>query len=699
MALELLAWSPDYFDDTVDVLARLAALDPDGSWSNRPHRSLVEICSAWLPNTTASTRHRLRALKRLLRDEPGVARQVLYDLIPDRHGTQLAHRAPRFRDWKREVQVTRAEVVEFVSTIVEMLLADLGTDAARYLAFIDKIDRVSPAHRREFAQQLAALGSTLEDDEARAQLYGAVRAKCAHHREYSDSSWAMPEEELAVLETAAAAVQPRAAIHQASWLFESDWITLGDLARRDDFDAYDEAVRERRANAIERVLTEGGLDSVADLAAGTSHPHLVGVALAQHTSAFDTEMLAWLSDVAGSKRDVAYAYLAARLSEDGPALGDYLLGLTNDAAVQAMILRATGDPPAAWAKLTELPQAVARQYWQGFVYFGLGGNFDRVLDAARGLLSARRYAAVIGLLALYERKVDTAEGAEVAAQACEGLLAAASADAEIGRLSSHDFERAFALLARHRDSVGRPRVIAIEWQLFPALGFQAQAPGLHAALAEEPDFFAELIGILYSRDDQADESGAMEASRASAGGDVDDGSVGDSPEPTDQQRSLVIRAWEVLHSWRTCPGLALDGTLDGVSLQAWVWKARERLKRDARLRPGEMEIGRILAFAPKDDDGMFPPRAVRELLEDVCSEQLERGLALGIFNKRGVTSRGLFDGGRQEWDLAASFRAQGEESQPWPRTRKLLRELADGYERDARREDEEAERRRRGLHD
>lgn len=167
----------------------------------------------------------------------------------------------------------------------------------------------------------------------------------------------------------------------------------------------------------------------------------------------------------------------------------------------------------------------------------------------------------------------------------------------------------------------------------------------------------------------------------------------------EQLRALASRAFEVLHSWRTCPGIGPDAYVDLALLSGWVSAARSRLTEDARLGPGDSEIGKILAYAPADVDTMFPPRAVRDLLEDVRSDALEEGLTLGVPNKRGVTSRRLLDGGKQEWDLAAQLRVQEEAATPWPRTRKLLRMLAEQYERDARREDEESERRRRGMHD
>jgi len=123
------------------------------------------------------------------------------------------------------------------------------------------------------------------------------------------------------------------------------------------------------------------------------------------------------------------------------------------------------------------------------------------------------------------------------------------------------------------------------------------------------------------------------------------------------------------------------------------------LRDDDRVDSGDGQIGRILAYAPPDPDGMFPPEAVRVLLEDVRSGRLDTGLELGILNKRGVTSRGLLDGGAQEWELAKRHRRPAGAAAPWPRTKKILNRIADSYESDALREDEKAERRRRGIHD
>ena len=72
--------------------------------------------------------------------------------------------------------------------------------------------------------------------------------------------------------------------------------------------------------------------------------------------------------------------------------------------------------------------------------------------------------------------------------------------------------------------------------------------------------------------------------------------------------------------------------------------------------------------------------------------------AIKVYNNRGATSRSLDEGGRQEWDLSERYRArEGQFLERWPRTAAIMRRLADTYESHARREDTEAERRRRGL--
>ncbi|MEH0986141.1 hypothetical protein [Micromonospora sp. CPCC 205556] len=679
-ALEVVAWSPEHVDDAVEVLGSLAALDPGGTWSNRPRRSLANILNCWAPNTAADVDHRIRMIRRQLRHRPGVARQTLHDLLPHTGRLQTVHPGPRFRDWKQRARVTPAEFETQMNAVVEMLLDDLSDDPDRFVRMVAHLGHLSATHRAVFVARVTALGATLADDGQRGQLFDAVREFVARHREYADAVWALPEEQLRPLESAAEVVRPHDPVRRNAWLFASDWVTLGDHSRRDDYDAYERAMQQLRTQAVDEVYRFGGADAVAQLAANTEYPHFVGDALARVGASSDDTMLAWLTADDRSRFEVAFAYVRGRLRDGGAELRDRWLSASSDVLAQARILRATLDPPAAWTKLTELDPAVAGPYWQEFTYYGLGHYFSPVLQAARSLTATGRPAAALHLLVLYRKRHDTAEAAGVAADALDTLIAGGCQDPEFTTLRDHDFQELFALMARYGDEVGAQRLLAIEWQLFPVLGFQADAPTLHGALAEDPALFVELVRHAFKGEASAPQQTRPESS-----------------EPEQIKLDLALRAYEVLHDWRKCPGVRADGTLDEELLRRWVDEARDRLRDIGRLRVGDSRIGQILAYAPPDADGLFPPKPVRELLENLRSDSLVNGLHTGIYNRRGVTTRGIYDGGDQEWQLAEDYRRQADEAAAWPRTRKLLISLAESYERDARGHDAEAERLRRGL--
>ena len=97
----------------------------------------------------------------------------------------------------------------------------------------------------------------------------------------------------------------------------------------------------------------------------------------------------------------------------------------------------------------------------------------------------------------------------------------------------------------------------------------------------------------------------------------------------------------------------------------------------------------MLAKSPADADGTWPCEAVRNVLEDLKSEKLERGLMIGIHNRRGAHFRRA--GGDQERNLANTFRGFEQRVQSrWPRTASVLGAIVREYEREAKREDDRA---------
>jgi len=78
---------------------------------------------------------------------------------------------------------------------------------------------------------------------------------------------------------------------------------------------------------------------------------------------------------------------------------------------------------------------------------------------------------------------------------------------------------------------------------------------------------------------------------------------------------------------------------------------------------------------------------------------MRNGFIVGTtHNKRGVTSRGMWDGGAQERDLADHYRSFADKLHlSQPNIANLLEQIARSYEQDGKREDTEANLRKEGY--
>jgi len=123
-----------------------------------------------------------------------------------------------------------------------------------------------------------------------------------------------------------------------------------------------------------------------------------------------------------------------------------------------------------------------------------------------------------------------------------------------------------------------------------------------------------------------------------------------------------------------------------------VTEARSLCKESGRLEVCDSRIGEMLAYAPGDMDQVWPCTPVRNFIEKVKSEDLDRGLQRGIYNKRGSHWKSMNEGGKQEYSLAKQYADFAEKlTISWPRLAAVLRNVSHGYEREAQIEDEQAQ--------
>lgn len=685
-ALECVSWSPDHFGRAVDLLARLDEIDPGGRMSNRPAASLAAIFRPWHPDNSVDPDRRITVLDTLRHRHPDSAWKLECSMLPENHGTHFPISGPAFRTWKPDkLSVTYGEIWKMTTAAVERCIDDAGEDAQRWSTILAHTSALPPADRERV---VAALDSMADQPELATDFQDAVWRVLVdfigHHREFPDAAWALPEEELGKFDALVARYVPKSAYLRLVGLFQS-WTPYVGARRQDDFEDYERELGRQRVEAIKEIESEGGFDAITRLARDASVHGSVGIALANVGSSHGEELLGWLASDDPDLISTAGSYFSARYEREGFELITGLLerdDLTVDQRAR-LLLVARDNLPEAWALAAADPE-LETGYWAAFQPLGLGRDFDKVDEVADRLIQAGRYADVLHLMSMYshmDKDGPRPQAAKLIVRALDGLLADQAQSAAARDLSTYDFQQLFTYLEAMREHLALGDLVRLQWSYLPALGYDGKVPALSESLAVDPAKFVGIVCTVYRVRPRSEDEEVAE----------------DQADEEQRDASMATNAYRLLNAWDSPPGL-VDGVMNAEVLRTWIDRAVNLLAERGRTEVGLQHIGQVLGHTPPDADGTWPGIVVQDLLEEVQLDHIETGLYLHIVNSRGVTSRGLEDGGDQELRLASDYRVKAEAlADSAPRVAGLFRRIAASYESDARRNEEDAERFRRGL--
>lgn len=676
--LEALAWSDEYLPQVAHLLATLDRIDRGGQLSNRPLRSLCEIFLPWHPGTSASPRSRAVVLRAVVDREPEVGWRLLLELLPGKRQSSVPTHRPKWRSLGQvdRRNVLRSEVMEAYELNIELTLQVAATDAARLSDLVEHYPNLPPRHQATLEAALRATSHNGAEAEVMQRLWARLHKLCRHHSRFADTDWAMSRSHLDRLQAIADTMVAEDPVLKHRWLFDEQF---PDLGNRDE--AHEERARElqdRRQTALREVLAAKGWNGILQLASTVVYRYIVGTEVGL-LNCDDSEVLAamdawrllpspdWMALRSAS---------SSRLSVAGRDWTNNLLRFTREhswpALAVAMALVDFPDVRQTYDTIEHLDEDVQREYW--------GRRFGFVRGATEDLDAFRH--AVEGFLA-HGRAVDLIDqnwgdlpklGSAKVLRIIDAFIETPPNKEKAQSLASieHDLKHLFDWLRKQSD-VEVEALARREYTLLPLLtghGTGSNDLSLHQLLRRQPAFFADVVCDLYKP--------------ASAEREVAD-------QDLETVKMRAHAAFELLESWQSPPGVDA-GTVDAVEVEAWVAAARELLRTRDRADVGDQRIGKLLYYLPRDPlDGAYPPQPLRKLLEDWRSDQLERGIELESFNSRGVTSRAVLEGGRQERELAERWRRDASTiGAAWPRSRSLCTRIAEMWSRQADSEDLDA---------
>ncbi|WP_242121912.1 hypothetical protein [Sphingomonas lacusdianchii] len=663
-ALELQAWDPAFFRRSALLLAKLASKDPGGKSGNRPISSLRDLFTAWSPGTNAPMAERIAVIDEIIAEHPQIGWQLVTMLLPKLQDVKGPTQRPRYRDAgasDKEI-LTYGIVGETYNAMADRALSLVGDDNAHLIEVAEAFPRFSPDRRAQFLAMLAPHAEHTAGEE-RVELRRALWRLADRHARFRQADWVLPDEELRRLQEIVTSMDTLDPFDQARTLFD-DWAPYP----VEDITASERAIEQRRANAVANLAATSGAEAVIRLAGAVRFSR--GVAFSAAMGIEDESILERIlvdGDPQAPAPDLSTAVAGMLRRRRGDGYDAEILSLAErsgwNAVRTASMLLDWPEERRTWDLIATLGREAEQYFWQNRRPFRFEGSAEELEELVHRFVAAGRAGSALSIVHPRER--------ELSWSAITAMLGGRVAEINDGKMDSdidgYLLGELFKSL-RGREDVDPLELAHWEYAFFPVLEYQDGDLALYDRMASDPEFFVSIMKDVFVADD------------------VDPG----EEETTPEQRNRGSISHRILIHNERVPGQK-NGKIDQAELDAWIDGMNEEAVKQKRTKIVPSYIGRTLAHAA-EADGTWPPPEVASAIERLRSDDVEQSIMIERFNMRGVYRKSLFEGGVQERELAAQYRRWAAANVKFPRTKAMLAAVAERWDRDAKRADEDAER-------
>lgn len=674
-ALESLAWLPDRILEVADILLKLSESVPGGKLANRPFSSLVDIFLPWKPHTTASFEDRLSILHELGKRGYSKMWNLLIALLPKNSGYTSGTHQLKWRGYDLSIPsgATYAEIWKYTEFVCDELKACYDGSDIHMAELIDGLLPIPSGIRCKLISWIKdiILLSNSPLPETRKKLRETLWFQ---KNRKEDSPGYLNESELEDIRSAYNALTPKNPVEKDKWLFDELAPGLPEIV--DDEGDYLEEMKVRvkqRENAVAGWLKIMSIEDVVLVRKVVKEPHEFGLTLGHFykTDGLTELVLNLLLEPEDDKFISGYLQgMQSARGEEGTI--EYLEGLKyhlTDKELTA-VLHYLFPSPQLFAFVETTTEPVQKEYWTKYSY-GSFGHFDD------------NSSYVLNKMVSVGRSLDALTGSwhmvkDMPTELLQDLLMGSikcSMDIN-GPIDVLAFESYLEELHKRCDA-DKDKLMALEWFFVPLLRHSSSKDIvrlLFEKLQKEPEFFVELLTYMFKPEDEIEDET-------------------DEKEDSNQvDENNAIRAFYLFREWRMIPGVDDNGVIDGNELRNWIEKALRLAKGVDREKFVYVQLGEVFAKYPEcNDNPNWPPKELFAIMEELNSDVLFRNYSTGMFNKRGFTTRGGYDGGDIERDNAAYFEDLKSQCLPlYPHVAKVFGNLVDQYQQMAKEMDDEA---------
>ncbi len=688
-ALESLAWN--HIERVSKILTQLSTVAINDNWENKPIHSLEALYSSNSPQTTASLSERIQNLEILTKQFPDVVWHICVTVLNTDSRKAFSNHRPRWRTPNTRECVTSEQMNEFRLKVLRLILEWPNHNHQTLGDLVELLHNLSEKNQMEVWDLIDNWETAETNNKFRANLHERIRQ--------SMSTWCLhpckvQSESLERAHTVYNRLKPSDPVVCHSWLFSDSWTgpVIGEtMDEYHNYKKHSEKIRKLRVSATKEIWANQGFEGVIAILTICGTPYMVGQSM--EVSIYDDSVR-----VNFVKQCLSFTSDSLFLEKINRCLKGFLSSIDDDVR-NSLLMEVASDLNArqivrlyccapfrwnTWRLLDMYGSKIKEQYWQEVkpenICYGeaeLVEIVDRLLDAIRPLEAL--FASVMNF-----PKIETSRLKRI-------LFDLSNLGASDTNLRNHYMNSTYYYISisralnelNDRSDIHQDEMALLELMYFQQIRRKEYGygiPNLEWRISESPMNFVRILAIGFEREDGKK--------------DPQEWSITDARKQT----TLRCTAYEILDLVSRIPGTRNESDIDGDKLSRWIKEARRLCAKYGRESFGDIYIGGILARGPTDEEGDWPCIAVCEAMEKIRSQNIKSGFIASIVNTHGVTVRPFGEGGVQERELVKKYRSWAQKRKiKYPYVASVLQSIADSYDYDALKRDDEAENERQRI--
>ena len=629
---------------------------------NSPKSILEIVFCAWFNMTPMTSDQKIFEAKTAM-EKYHTAWDLICSRLPRNNDTVFSTLCkPRFRNTFEPKSAFVEDANKVFIEYLNLCINSANLDTARWCTILDELTHFEKPIQEEKMDQLTSLVEQMTDS-GKTEIKEKLREIVYRHRRFGNSDWAMDNERINLFEIAYNSIFVEDKTFDYLYLFSPSHsfpllypvlYTPNDKTHTNR-DQEEEHIDEERRTAVKRFRNNNlSVAHLIELAAERKKENNLGFVLAHYfdQDSFNETTFESLVKYASSFPFEIYQYVRNVLlngQTDFPEIYDKLKTLTTDASLIARILSLQIVSSIDDCLVFQEAEIIKKTFWSegNTIVFSGNPNSEIIKKALDECLSFGNLSTYVEFLFnikdcltpddlyLYFLKAENARVDESSFSTMTGWYIE-----QILKIMHENFlddsERAF-------------HIARMEW-FFGNLLQWDQMKCMQKHMKTDPHVYAYLVDIMYKKD---------------------------HTEKLDPEKQKCAgRMYGLFREIHFCPA-EKKGQVDYDDLKQWVDQFKKILKEQDQLSLWDTVLGNLFPYSPVDEDGYMPCKAVRQIIEEYHTDNMQSAYITTEFNKRGVYSP---NAGRSEKAIAQRYKQNADMIRiPYRHTARIYDDLSRHY--------------------